>query len=59
MSVFADDSLQNGHVQLCHLAGLLFGDLSSGSAFHTLSWTSHKSQRTFKPVTSEETLAAG
>ena len=43
MTVFADASHQNGHGQLCYLAGLLFGGLSSGSKFHTLAWNSHES----------------
>ena len=53
---FADASQQNGHGQLCYIAGLLFGDLTSGSTFHTLSCISHMSQRPVKSATSAETL---
>ena len=59
VTVLADASRQNGRSQLCYLAGLIFGDLSSGSTFHTLSWTSYKSKRPVKSVTYAETLAPG
>ena len=54
--MFADASQQNRHSQLCYLAGLLFGDLISGSTFHTLSWIFKKSKR---PVKFETSAAAG
>ena len=57
--VFADASQQNGHVKLFYLAGLLSGNLTSGSTFNTLSCISHKSQCLVKSVTAKETLAAG
>ena len=56
--VFADASKQNDHGQISYLSGLLFGNLESGSVFHVLSWSSHKSQRPVKSVTSAETFAA-
>ena len=58
MTVFADASHQNGHGQILYLAGLLSGDLSSGSTFHALSWKSRKSQRPVKSIISAEKLAA-
>ena len=57
--IFADASKQDDHGQLLYLAGLLFGIFESDSVFHTLSWSSHKSQRPVQSVTSAETLAAG
>ena len=42
--VFADASQKSDYGQLSYLAGLLFGNLESGSVLHTLSWSSHKSQ---------------
>ena len=56
--IFADAIQRSDHGQLSYLAGLHFGNLESGSVFHTLSWSSHKSQRPVKYVTSAETLAA-
>ena len=57
--IFADTSKQDDHGQLSYLAVLLFGNFESDSVFYTLSWSSHKSQRPVKSVTSDETLAAG
>ena len=36
----------------------MFGDLGSGSVFHTLSWASHRSHRPVKSAGSAETIAA-
>ena len=55
----ADANQQSDRKQLSYLAGLLFGNLESGSVFRVLSWSSHKSQSPIKSVTSAETLAAG
>lgn len=57
--VFADASKLPEHGQLCYIAGLLIGDLSKGSVYHTLSWTSHKSKRPVKSIASAEILAVG
>ena len=40
------------------LTALLFGDLSNGSIFHTISWLSHKSKRPVKSVPAAEILAS-
>lgn len=57
--VFCDASRSKTHGQICYIAGLLIGDLSKGSIFHTISWTSHKSRRPVKSIGTAETLAAG
>ena len=54
---FADTSRKDDHGQLCFLLGLVFGDLNSGSVFHTISWSSRKSGRHVKSVASAERLA--
>jgi len=43
--VFSDAAKNNSHGQLCFIAGLLFGEMKSGSIFHVISWSSHKSKR--------------
>ena len=57
--VFADASKPREHGQIGVLAGLLVGELESGSIFHSLSWISHKSKRPVKSVPAAEILAAG
>ena len=56
--IFADSNQQSHHRQLSYSAGLLFGNLESGSIFHAFSWSSHKSKHTVKSVSFAETLAA-
>ena len=56
--IFADASQHNDHGQLCYLAGMISGNVESGSTFHKLSCNSHKSQRPVISVTSAETMAA-
>lgn len=57
--VFSDAAKFQSHGLLSFIAGILFGDLKSGSIFHVLSWTSHKSKRPAKSVGAAQTFAAG
>lgn len=57
--VFSDASRLIDHGQLAFICGLLIGDLKSGSVFHTISWSSHKSKRPVKSIGAAEILAAG
>lgn len=57
--MFADASRKNDVGQLCYIGGILFGELATGSVYHTLSWTSHKPKRPVKSIGSAEIYAAG
>ena len=57
--VFADASRLVDYGQLAFVAGLLFGNFDSGSIFHTLAWSSHKSKRPVRSIGAAEILAAG
>ena len=57
--VFSDAGRREDHGQLSYVAGLLIGDISKDSIFHTLSWSSRKSKRPVKSIGAAETLAAG
>jgi len=57
--IFSDASRPCDYGQLGYVAGLLIGEFGSGSVFHTLSWTSHKSKRPVKSIGADEILAAG
>ena len=56
---FSDAARSNDHGQLAHISGLVIGDVSLNSIFHTLGWSSQKSKRPTKSVGAAETLAAG
>lgn len=55
--VFLDTARSNDHGQLAHVSGLVIGELSQNSIFHTLGWCSQKSKRPTKSVGAAETLA--
>lgn len=57
--VFSDAGRTSDHGQLCFIAGLLVGELTEGSIFHSVSWSSRKSKRPVKSVGAAEILAAG
>ena len=57
--VFSDANRQNSSAQLGYIAGLVLGDLQTGSPFHVLGWTSRKSKRPVRSIGSAETIAAG
>lgn len=57
--VFSDAGRTCDDGQLCFIAGILFGTLSEGSIFHTVSWSSRKSKKPVKSVGAAEILAAG
>lgn len=57
--VFSDAGRTCDHGQLCFVAGFLVGDLTEGSIFHAISWSSRKSKRPVKSVGAAEILAAG
>lgn len=57
--VFSDAGRTCDYGQLCFIAGLLFGDISEGSIFHVVSWSSRKSTRPVRSVGAAEILAAG
>ena len=57
--IFDDASQQINRRQLSYLGGLFFGNLESGSVFHTLSCSPKKFWRPVKSPTSCELLAAG
>ncbi len=59
MLVFSDASRSVDHGQFGYIAGLLIGNFSISSVFHTLAWGSQKSKRPVKSVASAEILAAG
>lgn len=56
--VFAGASKTDENGQLGLITGLVFGDMSDRSTFHTLSWLSHKSRRPVKRVPAAEILAS-
>lgn len=57
--VFSDASRKEDYGQLGVFGGLLIGDLKKGSAFHALSWFSHKSSRPVKSIGAAEILGFG
>ncbi|PXF41499.1 hypothetical protein BWQ96_08781 [Gracilariopsis chorda] len=57
--LFCNASHSTDHGQLGFVAGMLFGDLSLDSVFHTMSWSSHKSRRPVKSIGSAEILTSG
>ena len=57
--VFADASRKEDRGQLGYICGLLIGDISLGSIYHTLSWSSTKAKRPVKSIGSAEVLATG
>ena len=57
--MFADAGRPSSHGQLGFIGGLLIGKLKAGSTAHTISWSSHLSNRPVKSIASAEVLAAG
>lgn len=57
--VFSAAGRQPDHSKLCYIAGLLFGDVKSGSHFNLPSLSSHMCRRPLRSIGAAEILAGG
>lgn len=57
--LFTDAGRHHEIGQLSYVAGLVLDDLSLGSLFHSLSWSSYRAKRPVRSVGAAEVLAAG